>query len=57
MLVLSPGEEKAGENPDAERVLALLLEALPPSEAAKLASRITGVARNELYRKALKPSQ
>ena len=57
VLVLAPGEEKSGQGADAERVLAVLLETLPPSEAAKLASRITGVARNELYRKALKPSQ
>jgi len=35
------------------RVLTLLLEALSPSEAAKIAARITGVPRNELYRRAL----
>jgi 16S rRNA (cytidine1402-2'-O)-methyltransferase len=52
VLVLAPG----GERPaliDADRVLALLLEALPPSDAAKLAARISGAPRNELYRKAL----
>jgi len=52
VLVLAPG----GEAPpaiDADRVLAALLEAVSPSEAAKLAARITGAPRNELYRKAL----
>jgi 16S rRNA (cytidine1402-2'-O)-methyltransferase len=52
VLVLAPG----GEQPsavDPERVLDLLLEALPPSEAAKLAARITGAPRNQLYRRAL----
>jgi 16S rRNA (cytidine1402-2'-O)-methyltransferase len=52
VLVLAPG----GEAPpaiDADRVLAVLLEAVSPSEAAKLAARITGAPRNELYRKAL----
>jgi len=52
VLVLAAG----GEPPsavDPERVLDLLLEALPPSEAAKLAARITGAPRNRLYRSAL----
>jgi 16S rRNA (cytidine1402-2'-O)-methyltransferase len=52
VLVLAPG----GVPPsavDPERVLDLLLEALPPSEAAKLAARITGAPRNQLYRSAL----
>jgi 16S rRNA (cytidine1402-2'-O)-methyltransferase len=53
VLVLAAG----GEQPsavDPERVLDLLLEAsLAPSEAAKLAARITGAPRNELYRRAL----
>ena len=53
VLVLAPGGEKPGDGADAERVLAVLLEALPPSEAAKLAARITGAPKNELYRKAL----
>jgi len=53
VLVLEPGEEKRPEGADAERVLEVLLEALAPSEAAKLAARITGAPRNLLYRKAL----
>ena len=53
MLVLAPGEERPATAMDAERVLAVLLEALPPSEAAKLAARITGVPKSALYRKAI----
>src|SRR5438552_8733034 len=40
VLVLAAGEERAAESVDAERVLDVLLEALAPSEAAKLAARI-----------------
>jgi 16S rRNA (cytidine1402-2'-O)-methyltransferase len=53
VLVLAPSPAKPAPAHDAERVLDLLLEALPPSEAAKLAARITGAARNQLYRRAL----
>ena len=53
VLVLAPGEERPAAAVDAERVLAVLLEALAPSEAAKLAARITGLPKAELYRKAL----
>ena len=53
MLVLAPGEERPAGALDAERVLAVLLEALSPSEAAKLAARITGLPKSALYRKAL----
>jgi 16S rRNA (cytidine1402-2'-O)-methyltransferase len=53
VLVLAPGEERAASARDAERVLAVLLETHAPSDAAKLAARITGVPKNELYRKAL----
>jgi 16S rRNA (cytidine1402-2'-O)-methyltransferase len=52
VLVVEPGKEtQAG--PDADAVLAILLQSLKPSEAAKLAARITGAPKNELYRKAL----
>src|SRR5438874_3464053 len=53
VLVLAPGEERPATAMDAERVLAVLLESLPPSEAAKLAARITGVPKSALYRKAI----
>jgi len=53
VLVLAPGEERPAAALDAERVLGVLLEALAPSEAAKLAARITGLPKGELYRKAL----
>jgi 16S rRNA (cytidine1402-2'-O)-methyltransferase len=51
VIVLSASEAPAPA--DADRVLKILLEALPPSDAAKLAARITGVPKGELYRKAL----
>jgi 16S rRNA (cytidine1402-2'-O)-methyltransferase len=53
VLVLAAGEERPARDVDAERVLEVLLEALAPSEAAKLAARITGRPKNELYRKAM----
>ena len=53
VMVLAAGAERAPRALDAERVLEALLEALPPSEAARLAARITGAPRNALYRKAL----
>ena len=57
VLVLGPGEEKAPEQADAERVLGLLLQKMPASEAAKLASQITGVPRKALYASAVKRSK
>jgi len=53
VLVLAPGEERPATAVDAERVLRVLLEALPPSEATKLTARITGMPKSVLYRKAL----
>jgi len=57
VLVLAPGEERSASTLDAARVLDVLLEALAPSEAAKLAARITGVPKSELYRRALARSK
>jgi 16S rRNA (cytidine1402-2'-O)-methyltransferase len=53
VLVLSPGEPRPPTAIDAERVLDVLLESLSPSEAARLAARITGLPKRELYRKAM----
>jgi len=54
VLVLAPGAEKRrAAEMDTARVLDLLLEALPASEAARLAARITGAPRNALYKMAL----
>lgn len=54
VLVLEAGsEQRVRREVDADAVLDLLLETLPPSEAARLAARITGASKNLLYRKAL----
>jgi 16S rRNA (cytidine1402-2'-O)-methyltransferase len=54
VVVLAPGEERARDAAlAAEDVLALLLESLPASEAARVAAKITGAPKNALYRKAL----
>ncbi len=54
LLVEAPPLQEAVEvDPEAERVLRLLLEALPLKQAAKLASDITGAKKNALYELAL----
>lgn len=53
VLVLESGSEEKRAMLDPEKVLAVLLEALAPSEAARLAARITGAPKNVLYRKAI----
>lgn len=54
VLVLAPGAVQARrEAPDADQVLDLLLDALPPGDAARIAAKITGESKNALYRKAL----
>ena len=57
VLVLGPGAPAAPDALDAERVLGVLLESVPASEAARLAARITGAPRNALYRLALARSR
>ena len=54
VLVVAPGSERERPEVDPEKVLQVLLEAVAPSEAARLAAKITGAPKNLLYRKALK---
>ena len=54
VLVLQPGAAQAAGSLDPDAVLEALLEALAPSEAARLAAKITGTPKNRLYRKTLK---
>jgi 16S rRNA (cytidine1402-2'-O)-methyltransferase len=54
VLVLEPGNEAKPGALDPEKVLEVLLEAMAPSEAARLAAKITGAPKNLLYRKTLK---
>ena len=53
VLVLGAGAVAAPALDEGERVLDILLESLPASEAAKLAARITDAPRNALYKLAL----
>jgi 16S rRNA (cytidine1402-2'-O)-methyltransferase len=54
VLILGPGEHKRPDAAEGERVLGILLEHLPASEAAKLASKITGMPKKDLYAMAVK---
>ncbi|MDI6747952.1 MAG: 16S rRNA (cytidine(1402)-2'-O)-methyltransferase [Rhodocyclaceae bacterium] len=53
VLLVSAPPPRAGLDVESERVLILLLAELPVKQAAKLASEITGVAKNALYQRAL----
>jgi 16S rRNA (cytidine1402-2'-O)-methyltransferase len=53
VLVVAAGEAKPAAQADAERTLDALLETMAPSEAARVAARITGLPKRVLYRKAL----
>jgi len=57
VLILGPGEQKRPELAEGERILGILLEHLPASEAARLAAKITGVPKKELYAIAVKRSK
>ena len=49
----APDTADSDASQDADRVLAILAESLPGKQAVRLASRITGLGRNELYAKLL----
>src|SRR5262249_16392043 len=50
VLVLGAGPERDQDLAEGERVLQILSEKLPASDAARLAARITGLPRNALYK-------
>ena len=56
VLLVHPAAAEAPDRRQAEgeRVLALLLEELPASQAARLAARVSGAQRRELYAAALR---
>jgi 16S rRNA (cytidine1402-2'-O)-methyltransferase len=53
VLVLEAGPARSAGEADVERTLAALLEVMSPSEAARVAAKITGLPRRLLYEKAL----
>jgi len=56
LVLLVEGAEESDEV-EGERVLEILCAALPVSQAADLAARITGVSKNKLYKLALEKSK
>lgn len=54
LVVQGAAGESAAEDAEADRVLGLLLDELPASQAARVAARITGRGRKELYERALR---
>lgn len=53
IVLLVEGCPETADNPDAERVMKILLEELPLKQAAALGAKITGVSKNALYEKGL----
>jgi 16S rRNA (cytidine1402-2'-O)-methyltransferase len=54
VLVLAPLPQREAAEIDAERILRALLDVLGPSEAARVAAKITGLSRRLLYERALR---
>ena len=56
IVIIVQGAEQAtvAGDGDADRVLRVLLDDLPVSQAAKLAAQLTGRPRKELYERALR---
>ncbi|PAV26049.1 16S rRNA (cytidine(1402)-2'-O)-methyltransferase [Tamilnaduibacter salinus] len=48
-----PSEVPAGPGPDADQMLRVLLRDLPVKKAARIASELSGVPKNQLYQRAL----
>lgn len=53
VIVVKGNDAEVATNLDAERLLRALLEELSPAQAAKIAARMTGEKRSELYDRAL----
>lgn len=54
VLIVAGSAAQAPQDELAEKALAVLLEDLPPGQAARLAARISGVPRGPLYERAVK---
>jgi 16S rRNA (cytidine1402-2'-O)-methyltransferase len=54
IVIRGNSEARASASIDAEQMLRALLEELPPSQAAKIAARVTGTKRADLYEAALR---
>lgn len=54
VLIVAGAAEQAPEQAVGENALRLLLEELPPAQAARLASRLSGVSRSDLYELAVR---
>lgn len=57
VLIVEGATEAADDSTDARKLLAVLLEAVPVSQAAAMAARITGQKKNALYALALEISE
>jgi len=59
VLVIEAAPEQTADAASADALLRVLLEELPPNQAARLAAKATGIDRQTLYRRAmtLKPGQ